>query len=157
MTFNTKLDRVVNDITSNCPDILKQADEKDSGFFNITVKRRQNEKTLQQLRAFHSLVHAIWQTGETSYESELDLKNSAKLASSKPAYYVYLEDTFQITVENIEDIPFGCYFVAVPKSMSDFTIAEGQGAIDFLINLIHEAGISSKKIDEIFTGMDSYS
>ncbi len=151
ISFNTNLDGLITNVQTQAKCVLQASKD---GYFNVTVKPKVSEKTLQQLRAFHALVHAIWQTGETSYDSEIDLKNTAKLASSQPDFYIYLDGEYQITVKDKDSVPFGAYFVAVPKSMSDFTLTEAQGAIEFLLELIREAGISSRKIDEIIMGME---
>ena len=69
--------------------------------------------------------------------------------------YVYLDGIRQKYTSKLEDIPSGAYFVAIPPSMADATLEEAMNAIDMLLVLMDEAGISSKKIDEILGGMEA--
>jgi hypothetical protein len=141
----TSLDSIVEDLRKEGVD----------GYFTVTVTPPRKPKTLQQIRAFHALLHAIWETGQTSYDSEREFKNDIKLRVMDPMGYVYLDGIRQKYTSKLEDIPSGAYFVAIPPSMADATLEQAMDAIDELLVLMDEAGISSKKIDEILGGMEA--
>lgn len=141
----TNLDSIVGDLRKEGVD----------GYFTVTVTPPKKPKTLQQIRTFHALLHAIWDTGETSYGSELEFKNDIKLRVMDAVGYVYLDGLNQKYTKSLMDVPSGAYFVAIPPSMADATLEEAMHAIDELIQLMSDAGISSKKIDEILGGMEA--
>lgn len=141
----TSLEHIVEDLVKEGVD----------GYFTVTITPPKKPKTLQQIRAFHALLHAIWVTGETSYDSEREFKNDIKLRVMDPTGYVYLDGLKQKYVSKLDDIPTGMYFVAIPASMADATLEQAMDAIDELLVLMDEAGISSKKIDEVLGGMEA--
>ena len=141
----TSLEHIVEDLVKEGVD----------GYFTVTITPPKKPKTLQQIRAFHALLHAIWETGQTSYDSEREFKNDIKLRVMDPTGYVYLDGIRQKYTSKLEDVPSGAYFVAIPPSMADATLEQAMDAIDMLLVLMDEAGISSKKIDEILGGMEA--
>jgi len=141
----TSLDSIVEDLRKEGVD----------GYFTVTITQPKKPKTLQQIRAFHALLHAIWDTGETSYHSEVEFKNDIKLRVMDAVGYVYLDGLSQRYTKSLADVPSGAYFVAIPPSMADATLEEAMNAIDELMQLMSDAGISSKKIDEILGGMEA--
>ena len=155
VSFITGTAELYNKLHEHGKKVLDHAEKKHGGKFMVTVQPRIPEKTLQQLRAFHALLHAAFITGETSYDTEHDWKNALKLRSSKPEYYIYLDEQGrQHLVKSLQKIPEGSVYVSVAKSMADFTKSEAMLILDEIIREIAEAGISSKKIDEILSGMD---
>ena len=156
VSFITGRADLMNKLHEHGKKVLEHADKTHDGYFMVTVQPRIPEKTLQQLRAFHALLHAAFITGETSYDTEQDWKNALKLRAANPEYYIYLDDNGkQHLVKSMKRIPEGSLYVPVAKSMADFTKGEAMRVLDEILREIAEAGISSPKIDEIISGMES--
>ncbi len=147
----THIDRLLDDIAQHVD--LSACYKRHEGYFTCTIEPPKHAKTLQQIRTFHALIHAIYATGETSYDCEEDLKQDMKLRCMPAVGYIYLDGIMQKYVKRLDDVPTGSYFVAIPGSMADATIEQATKGIEELLTLIREAGISSRKIDEIIAGM----
>jgi len=60
----------------------------------------------------------------------------------------------QHTVRSLSEIPQGARYIEIPKSWTDFTKDERAEMIDFTIREMIEAGVNSRKFDEILSGME---
>ena len=112
-----------------------------NGKVHITISKPKTEKTLQQLRAVHSLLTAFFLSG---MHSAPDWVVSADL------FKLYCKISFGVCFDVVKD----GVSIRVPKSFSDYTKVEQMEFIDALISTIEQAGASGeKKINEILTGM----
>lgn len=133
--------------------LLATAESKFGGYVNVELSLPHKIGSEEQNRAWHSLIREYWLSGCSSYQSYEDMRDSLKLKVGGAKEYIYLTDK-QYTVTRIDSIPKGAMYVEVPKSWADFTRDERKEMIDFTIREMIEAGVNSKKFDEIILGME---
>ena len=120
------------------------------------------EGTLAQGRAFHALIQEYWKSGAHSYQCDTfdrfrDLIKRDLGAGFES--YVYADETGIHKVKKYEDIP-----AIVPlshrmgklKSYANYTKKERRDIIDRVISEMIQAGISTKKFNEILSGLEGY-
>lgn len=133
--------------------LLATSEAKYGGYVNVELSLPHKIGSEEQNRAWHSLIREYWLSGCSSYQSYEDMRDSLKLKVGGAKEYIYLTDK-QHTVKSIDEIPKGNKYVEIPKSWTDFTRDERKEMIDFTIREMIEAGVNSKKFDEIILGME---
>lgn len=133
--------------------LLATAEAKYGGYVTVEVSLPHKIGSEEQNRAWHSLIREYWLSGCSSYQSYEDMRDSLKLKVAGADSYIYLTDK-QHTAKTLDDIPKGARYIEVPKSWGDFTRDERNDMIDFTIKEMIEAGVNSKKFDEIILGME---
>jgi hypothetical protein len=124
--------------------------------------------TIQQGRAFHALIQEYWRSGLHSYDAKtfLDFRNMIKrdLGAGFESYvYVIIEKGRPVIrgAETRHDIPESIRLDSRRhdliqgrlKSWGDYTKKERRESIDRIISEMIQAGVNSKKFDEILEGM----
>lgn len=133
--------------------LCEKSDKVAGGYITLTASLPRQQGTDEQNRAFHSLVGEYWRSGCSSDASFEDIKTRIKLQIGGAEFFAYYTDRTHV-VESVEQIPTGVKMVIeIPKSWSDFTKEERTFAIDSLMKEMVEAGVNSKKFDEIVGGM----
>ena len=151
----TKLDRLRGDIETQGAGVLCEANMKNEGWFMVTLQTLDDAGSLEQNNAWHALLGEFWRSGLSSYQSHEDMRDKIKLRVAGARGFIYIDDKAQQhTTKNIDDIPFGSWYIEVPKSWADFTKSQRAIAIDDTISEMVEAGVSSTKFDEILEGME---
>lgn len=133
--------------------LLATAESKYGGYVTVELSLPHKIGSEEQNRAWHSLIREYWLSGCSSYQSYEDMRDSLKLKVAGADSYIYLTDK-QHTVKTLNDIPKGARYIEIPKSWRDFTRDERKDVIDFTIKEMIEAGVNSKKFDEIILGME---
>jgi hypothetical protein len=128
--------------------------------------------TERQNRAFHALVLEYWKSGCASYPSKgfEDFRNEIKknLGAGFEAFvYAVIENDRPVIkdAKTWDEIPEGlrvdpdkrAFIRGRLKSWSDYVKKERIETIDNLIREMVEAGVNSKKFDEIISGMQERS
>ncbi len=121
----------------------------------VTIENVKAPGSNEQNKAWHSLIGEYWASGCSSYHSYEDMRDLLKLKICGAKEWVYLVDGRQHTVKDYESIPNGCQKVGIPKSWSDFTKQERRDMIDFTIAEMIQAGVNTKKFDEIMKGLEN--
>ena len=124
--------------------LLDTAESKYGGYVTLELSLPHKIGSEEQNRAWHSLIREYWLSGCSSYQSYEDMRDSLKLKVGGAKEYIYLTDR-QHTVRSLSEIP---------KSWTDFTKDERAEMIDFTIREMIEAGVNSRKFDEILSGME---
>jgi len=124
--------------------------------------------TEAQNKAFHSLVQEYWKSGSHSYGAENfdDFRNQIKrkIGAGFEAYvYAVIENGKpmikdakkynEIPEQVREDPEWKLLIRGRLKSWSDYGKKERRETLDNLISEMHQAGINSKKFNEILDGM----
>lgn len=125
--------------------------------------------TNAQNKAFHALVMEYWKSGQHSYNasSYLDFRNQIKrhLGAGFEAY-IYIEMVSGVPIikdaKSIDDIPdhvrnypdFRDIIRGRLKSWSDYTLKERKSTIDNLIADMIQAGVNTKKFQDIMEGLE---
>ncbi len=142
----------------------------DKGFV-LEISTIKKYKTDKQNKTFHALLYAFFETGLTSYDNIIDLKNIYKEEMGMDIdYYVYFlkDELFNAVknkkfpkphkVEDIKDLPKNV--VAVNKVFKSFSLAtEKQVTIGIkaLIRDIFTTGANTDlKVQEILKGLGEY-
>ena len=133
--------------------LFDRADEKSGGFITITAELPKRHGTDAENRAFHSLVGCYWESGCASDASFEDIKERIKLQVVGAEYYIFISDKQHI-VRSIEMIPKGHRYIEIPKSWTEFTRDERASAIKYIIIEMTEAGVNTKKFQEICAGLE---
>ena len=133
--------------------LLAAAEARYGGYVNVELSLPHKIGSEEQNRAWHSLIKEYWLSGCSSYQSYEDMRDSLKLKVGGAKEYIYLTDR-QRTVKNLSEIPQHAKYIEIPKSWTDFTKDERAEMIDFTIKEMIEAGVNSKKFDEILSGME---
>ena len=159
VSFTAHFDKMFFDlkdllILQKIANIWEVALEKSGGFATVTLSLPGQPGTDEQNRTFHSLIGEFWRSGCGSYFSYMHMRDSIKLKVAGPKEYIYLSKFGQITVKSMDEIPKESVYVSVPKSWVDFGKKQRITAIDDTIKEMIEAGVNSKKFDEIIGGMN---
>ena len=133
--------------------LLATAEARYGGYVNVELSLPHKIGSEEQNRAWHSLIKEYWLSGCSSYQSYEDMRDSLKLKVGGAKEYIYLTDR-QRTVKNLSEIPQHVKYIEIPKSWTDFTKDERAEMIDFTIKEMIEAGVNSRKFDEILSGME---
>ncbi|MGI6176787.1 MAG: hypothetical protein ACOYJC_11680 [Christensenellales bacterium] len=133
--------------------LLDTAKSKYGGYVTLELSLPHKIGSEEQNRAWHSLIREYWLSGCSSYQSYEDMRDSLKLKVGGAKEYIYLTDK-QHTVKSLSEIPQGARYIEIPKSWTDFTKDERSEMIDFTIKEMIEAGVNSRKFDEILSGME---
>ena len=133
--------------------LLAAAEARYGGYVNVELSLPHKIGSEEQNRAWHSLIKEYWLSGCSSYQSYEDMRDSLKLKVGGAKEYIYLTDR-QRTVKNLSEIPQHVKYIEIPKSWTDFTKDERAEMIDFTIKEMIEAGVNSRKFDEILSGME---
>ena len=136
---------------SDARELFNKSDNKHGGYVTIRLSLPQRVGTDAQNRAFHSLLAEYWLSGLSSYESYEDMRDTFKLRAGGAAEYVYIKDGKVRHAKTLDEVS-GRY-AEVPKSWTQLSREERARAIDWVIKEATEAGINSKKWDEIIGGM----
>jgi len=132
-------------------ELFSEAEKKRDGYVTIALSLADRTGTDAQNRAFHSLLGEYWKSGLSSYESYDDMKDSFKLRVAGADSYMFIDNGKVRNVRSLDEVR-GRY-AEVPKSWSEFTKEQRAEAIDMVIAEALEAGINSRKWDEILRGM----
>ena len=116
--------------------------------------------SLAQNKAFHALVQEYFKSGCHSYNcaSWQELKDFIKRdmgAGFKS--FVYADQSGMHEVKTKEEIPAGTprtHILGKLKSWSKYTKKERRETMDLLISTMIQAGVQTKKFNEIMTGME---
>jgi len=141
-------------ILQKIADLWDVSTEKAGGFATVTLSLPGQPGTDLQNRTFHSLVGEFWRSGCGSYLSYEHMRDSIKLRVAGAKEYIYFSKTGQVTVKSLDAIPKESLYVSIPKSWVDFGKKQRITAIDDTIKEMIEAGVNSKKFDEIIGGMN---
>ena len=154
-SFTTHIDKLLDDIDKHARDVLDKAYESHGGYFTVAVSTPRQPGSDKQNRAWHSLIGEYWKSGCSSYDCYEDMRDALKLRICGAKEYIWLDDVgHQHTAKIIDEIPRGAYYVAVPKSWTDFSKGERAEMIDSTIQEMVEAGVNSRKFDEILQGLE---
>ena len=119
------------------------------------------EGTQAQNRAFHALVQEYFTSGCHSYNAKtwLELREYIKrdLGAGFESY-VYADESGIHKVKTLDEIPekyrTAQYTMGRLKSWSKYTKKERRETMDLLISTMIQAGVQTKKFNEIMTGME---
>jgi hypothetical protein len=142
----------------------------DNGFVHISGSAPEEGKTylledatngsLAQSRAWHALLQEYWRSGQHSYNAANfgEFRDMIKrdLGAGFEAY-VYADNSGMHKVKHLDDVPANVpqsHIMWKLKSWSKYTKKERANAIDSLVAEMHQAGVTSKKFDEILTGLE---
>lgn len=153
-TFTTTIFNLTRDAQEFAKAVIKAAEKKNGGYFTVTVEEVKRPGTDEQNKAFHALLQEYWASGCSSYQSFEDMRDKIKLRTGGAEGYIYWKGVFQVSVKSLNEIPSGALYVCLPKSWRDFTKEERVTAVDFLIAEMYQAGVNTKKFDEILRGME---
>ena len=153
--------------------IISEISEEDfeKGFI-LEISSIKKWKTDKQNRTFHSLLYAFFDSGYSSYDNVIDLKNHYKEEMGMDIdYYVYFlkDEVFNSIqnkkypkahkVEKIEDLPKSG-IVAVNKIYKSFSLATEKQVINGIKSLIRDIFLSGASIDlkiqEILKGLGEF-
>jgi len=115
--------------------------------------------TAAQNKAFHALCQEFYVSGCHSYNcaSWLELKEYIKRdLGAGFASFVYADETGMHEVKTQSDIPAGTpstHMRGKLKSWADYSKKERRETMDNLISTMIQAGVKSRKFDEILGGM----
>ena len=135
------------------------------------------EGTQRQNKAFHALVQEYWKTGQHSYNVDNfdDFRNQIKRSLGEGFQsFIYVEMIHPVMgldslikpkimdAKKYEDIPEAIrkdpdmknLIRGKLKSWADYTKKQRINCVDNLIAEMHEAGVNSKKFNEILEGME---
>ena len=115
--------------------VLKEAIEKQGGYFHIEISRVRKPKSIQQNKLFHALITEYYISGLHSCDSWQALKNQMK--------YQFGEGFIQ-TLTLADGEKYG-----ILKSLADYSMSELSRLTDNVIADMIQAGVNSKKFDEI--------
>lgn len=148
--FVTSISKITADIQDMAGEVLQQ----NGGYFTVTVEPVKKPGSEEQNRTWHALIREFWRSGCSSYDNFYDMRDRLKLRIAGAKEYIWMDKHFvQHTAKQLDDIP-PCDFVGgVPKSWTDFSKGERRQMIDDTITEMFEAGVNSKKFDEILEGM----
>lgn len=132
-------------------ELFAEAGKKRNGYVTIKMTLPERAGTDQQNKAFHALLGEYWKSGLSSYESYDDMKDTIKLRIAGADEYIFIDNGKVRHAKSLEGVK-GRY-AEVPKSWTDFTLEQRRDAIDEVIREATMAGVTSKKWDEIITGM----
>lgn len=117
------------------------------------------EGTQAQNRAFHALVQEYFTSGCHSYNAKtwLELREYIKrdLGAGFESY-VYADESGMHEVKTKEEIPAGTprtHIRGKLKSWGKYTKKERRATMDLLISTMIQAGVNSKKFNEVLDGM----
>ena len=116
--------------------------------------------SLAQNKAFHALVMEFFKSGCHSYTCATwqELKDFIKRDMGAGfESYVYANESGMHEVKTKEEIPAGTprtHIRGKLKSWSKYTKKERRETMDLLISTMIQAGVNSKKFNEIMTGME---
>ena len=124
----------------------------------VTVEKPHKPATLKQNNTFHSLIGEYWNSGFSSFESYEELRNSMISCRGTQAVEVYIyqcrrtHKVFQHSSKNppLTNIVQVGY---ISKRWAKTNLQERSAAIDFTKNEMIQAGVNTKKFDEILRGM----
>ena len=158
VSFTCHFDKMFFDLTDGkalqkLADLWNVSTEKAGGFATVTLSLPSKPGTDEQNRTFHSLIGEYWRSGCGSYLSYEHMRDSIKLKVAGAKEYIYFSKFGQITVKSLDCIPKESLYVQIPKSWVDFGKKQRITAIDDTIKEMIEAGVNSKKFDEIIGGM----
>ena len=119
------------------------------------------EGSLAQGKAFHALIQEYWRSGAHSYDCDSFPRFRDLIKRDLGAgfeSYVYADETGLHKVKTAAEIP-----ATVPithkmgklKSWADYTKKERREAIDRVIAEMTQAGVNTRKFQEILEGMNS--
>ena len=116
--------------------------------------------SLAQSRAWHSLLQEYWRSGQHSYRADsfLGFRDMVKrdLGAGFESY-VYADKSGLHKVKHLDDVPDHVqqsHVMGKLKSWARYSKKERMNAIDALVAEMHQAGVSSKKFDEILAGLE---
>jgi hypothetical protein len=124
--------------------------------------------SIQQGRAFHALIQEYWRSGLHSYDAKtfLDFRNMIKRdlgAGFESFAYVIVDNGRPIIrdAKTMDDVPASIRMAPRRKdlirgrlkSWGDYTKKERRESIDRVIAEMIQAGVNSKKFDEILEGL----
>ena len=139
-------------------ELYEKAEKKHGGYVTISIELPKKPGSEEQNRAWHALIGEYWKSGCSSYDCYEDMRDSLKLRIAGAKEYIWLdEDGMQHTTTRVDDIPQGSYYVAIPKSWTDFTKGDRKEMIDMTIDEMIASGVNSRKFDEIIQGMEGES
>lgn len=117
--------------------------------------------TLAQGRAFHALIQEYWRSGAHSYNVKTfdEFRDWIKrdLGAGFDSY-VWADETGIHKAKSLDEIPSDARadksrILGKLKSWSDYTSKERRETIDRVIAEMHQAGVTSRKFNEILDGM----
>ena len=116
--------------------------------------------TTAQNNAFHALVQEFFRSGCHSYECAScdDLKDFIKrdIGAGFESFAWFMwdgEKAIKGKCKTQEEIPDGAEFFGKLKSWSKYTKTQRRETMDLLISTMIQAGVNSKKFNEILDGM----
>lgn len=135
--------------------LLERADRLTNGFITVKLTLPKKHGTDEQNRAFHALINEFFLSGCSSFDSVFEMKNYYKLQASEPLYYIWFDINGELHyAEKVSQISKGALkVVKIPKSWANFNREERKTAIELVISEGYNAGVNSKKWDEIIKGM----
>lgn len=118
------------------------------------------EGSLAQGRAWHALAQEFWSSGAHSYNVKTFMEFRDCLKRDIGAgfeSYIYADDTGIHKVKTLEDIPETvdrAHKLGKLKSWAEYTKKERRDAIDRLISTMDQAGVNTRKYQEIIAGLN---
>jgi len=146
--------------------IPQSADTPEVGKY-YTLETADNQ-TAQQRKAWHAIVHEWFKSGLWSYDT-IDFKQFRDYIKKDYGAgfekYKWVDDNYCIhTAKTMEEIPLYVLEAqangqhgrinGVLKSFSNYTKKDVKDSLDKLISACMEAGLNSRKFQEIITGME---
>lgn len=134
----------------------KHLDKTKQYKLTISEYNEAREKSLKQNNLFHSLLQAFYSTGQSSFDSFEDAKNSYKNDVGLVKGFRYRDGVRTVLVKKGQDVPEDKRDIAIKvlKSFSYATSKQATQAIKMVKNDIMQSGASSPKIDEILRELD---
>jgi hypothetical protein len=116
--------------------------------------------TAAQNKAFHALIAEYWRTGMHSYNVKTFDQFRDMIKRDLGAgfeSFIYADYTGMHKVQTVEEIPAGIdrrFILGKLKSWADYTKKERRESLDRLIAEMEQAGVNSRKYQEIIAGMN---
>lgn len=116
--------------------------------------------SLAQSRAWHALLQEYWRSGQHSYNATSfgEFRDIIKrVLGAGCESYVYADKSGIHKVKSLDDVPYHVHpshIMGRLKSWTRYTKKERMNAIDALVAEMHQAGVTSKKFDEILMGLE---
>lgn len=118
------------------------------------------EGSLAQGRAWHALAQEFWASGAHSYNVKTFMEFRDCLKRDIGAgfeSYIYADETGIHKVKTLEEIPETvdrAHKLGKLKSWADYSKKERRDAIDRLISTMDQAGVNTRKYQEIIAGLN---
>jgi len=152
-------------VSARYPDFIDDLNKiHKKGYVKLEVTPPDSPGTLKQNNTFHGLLDCYWRSGCHSFSDYDELKTEMKTMRGQQGVSKYvcldyvLGEYQKRIVKTLIEAKMHEAYIYQPKSWNKLIKKERANAIDYLIDEMHQVGVSGshmgKKFDEILRGME---